>query len=263
MKYCHPAIAIVVAMWPALSAGQQTVVDREHKRDKGIKKITEVRFEYVDGQRTKTGAKWGYHQYDQRGNHIVNGRYSAGGGTEQGHPMYLRVYDDQNRPIKRIWYCNRTKDNPAGSICLVFKNYKLDQHGNVKEENGYDPDGRFFARVTFERDREGRPLQRTDHVENDPSAQKRHVYKYDDAAGKIETSIFGHAGTLIEKTVTVNKYDNRGNISETRHYDADGKFKGRSAHRFDEAGLKIETVTFDQNDQPVLMKRFDYEFHDR
>jgi len=237
---------------------QQTVQQREDIKSRKISKITEWRYEYIDGNLSPQGVKWGYKEYDLNGNQIVTGRFSSDG---QGYPMYLRIYDKSNRPVKRIWYCKRTQKNPAGEECLLFRNYKLDKYGNVIEENGYNIQGQFVARVTFRRDNHGHPIERKDYIADDSAETKTYHYGYNSKGDAIEVLTFDYKGELISKTATAYQYDKQGRRSESASYDGLGNFVGKSKFKYDKQGNKIEVINYDGSDEPVRVKEYKYEFY--
>ncbi len=235
------------------SLAQQTVADRERIRQQKIKKVTELRYLYKNGSYASQGKPWGYLEYDTRGNQIVNGRYNRRG---QEYAMYLRLYDQDNRPVKRMYYTNSNADNPKGDVSLVFENYRLDEHGNVTEENGYDTSGNHIVRVSFKRDEDGRPLEREEFFPDDKSKCKTYSYKYRE---QTEVSVFDLDGRLISKTIISYKHKD-GELVEEKHDDINGSQIRRLTHQYRDS-RRIETIVFGADDNPVHKKRFVYEFY--
>ena len=151
------AVGFMVASATLTAMAQQTVTEREDANKRKIRRIAETRHAFVDGNAKAKRRPWGYREYDRRGNLIVTGRFTSDG---RDSPMYVREYDAEDRPVKRTWFCDRTDEHPQGRPCLVFRDYRFDQYGNVAEERGYEPDGKFVAKVIFTRDSAGRPLER-------------------------------------------------------------------------------------------------------
>ena len=238
---------------------QQTIQERDDIRARKIRRVTEWRQLYGQGQIDAKGSQWGYREYDRRGNLVVTGRLATG---EVVSPMYVREYDAADRPVKRTWYCDRTEEQPAGKPCLIFRGYRLDQHGNVVEENGYDLDGNFVARVSFKRDAAGRPLEREDSFGDGSPRNRSYRYRYNERGDATETRTFDGEGKLTELRHTDYEYDEQGRAVEWTTTDAAGKTVSRGQHGYDRSGNRVESVDLDATGQPIRQRRFTYEFWD-
>jgi hypothetical protein len=69
---------------------QQTVAEREAIAALQIRRVTETRYAYINGERSPQGTKWGYIEYDRRGNQLVTGRFTKSGlDSPRGSPSGL------------------------------------------------------------------------------------------------------------------------------------------------------------------------------
>ncbi len=237
---------------------QQTVAERDDVRARKIRRMTEWRHPYRAGQVDPEGSRSAYFEYDRRGNLVVTGRFA--GGVDS--PMYVREYDAADKPVKRTFYCDRTDERPDGRPCLVFRGYRLDEHGNVAEENGYELDGTFVVRVTFKRDAAGRPLERWGFFGEGSPKNRSYRYLYNEQGDATETRTLDADGKLIEARHTDYRYDEQGRAIEWTTTTADGGAVGGGRSRYDQSGNRIESVDFDAAGQPVRQRRFTYEFWD-
>ena len=160
----------------------------------------------------------------------------------------------------RIWFVERTDKQPLGKPRLVFRDYRFDQHGNVSEENGYELDGTFVARVTFRRDSTGRPLQRQDYFGEHSPKNRSYRYKYNEHGDAVETLTLGPDGDVLETRRTDYTYDTKGRLVGWRTTDEKGQVVGGGRHTYDESNNRIETVDVNAQGQPVRLRRFVYKF---
>ena len=251
------AATITMVASATLSAmAQQTVINREDTRKRKIRRITETRHSFVDGHAAEKGRPWSFREYDRRGNQIITGRIMSDG---RDSSMYVREYDAEDRPVKRTWYCERTDEHPRGKPCLVFRDYRFDQYGNVSEEVGYELDGTFKAKVIFKRDSAGRPLAREDFFGKNLPKNRRYRYTYNEQGDAVETLTFDGNGILIVTRRTQYMYDEKGRIATWKTTDDKGKVVDNGRHRYDDQGNRIETLEFGAA-QPARLRKFTYDY---
>jgi hypothetical protein len=238
---------------------QQTVAEREAIAARQIRRVTETRYAYINGERSPQGTKWGYIEYDRRGNQLVTGRFTKSG---LDSPMYVREYDDENRPVKRTFYAERTDANPTGKPILVFQNYRLDEHKNVAEENGYTLDGSFVVRVSIRRDATGRPLERKDDFGENSPKNRFYRYRYNANGDAIEVRTMDATRKTLDVRRTRYAYDGKGRIMQWWAYDENGTPIGGGRHRYDADGNRIETLDQTAEGKPKRSRQFTYQFWD-
>ena len=251
------ALVAMMTIGSMTATAQQTVAEREKIRERRIHRVTEWRYAYANSRPATQGRPWAYHEYDRRGNLTVTGRFTS---DSRDSPMYVREYDSENRPVKRSWFCERTDEKPLGKPCLVFRDYRLDQHGNVVEENGYELDGTFVVRVTFRRNSAGQPLKRHEYFGEHSPKNRSYRYTYNEQGDAVETVTLDADGKSLEVRRTHYTYDRKGRLVKWHVTDEKGKAVGGSRHAYDEHGNRIETVDINAQGQPVRIRRFVYEF---
>ena len=173
------------------------------------------------------------------------------------------------------------KYHPDGSLEQAYE-YKYDEKGRLTEENLLYEENEIAERKTFENDENGRIIKEFRHYEDGTADTV--FYKYDEQNNIIE-KIFVDSdnqieskqsyeysnGKLVKKEVfegekelvllNLFSFDEKGNETESTTWDADENKKRKYVNEFDEKGLKIKTLVY--NDAGQLIAKNLYSYNDK
>jgi YD repeat-containing protein len=134
-----------------------------------------------------------------------------------------------SRGNKTDWHLSSTWTVPQG----WFKTWKYDDQDNVIETEEDYVKSRFEHRYT---------LNDKGKVIEDTYPGGKRTFKYDAAGRVAESAYFKQDGGLFEKTT--HTYE-KGEVAETRAYDAGGHLSSRTVETYDEAGHDAKYERYD------------------
>lgn len=156
--------------------------------------ITETMWYGQDGKYQKWICK-----YDNKGNKIEKIGY-LGGELVDIKWEYYYTFNGKGNKIEETGYVIFSYSE---ALLVYKKNY--DENGNKIEENHFKPDGGLFSKQSV---------------------------KYDNKSNPVEINIY-YSDDLEGTGITINKYDDKNNLIESREFNADGSLKKKETFRYD------------------------------
>lgn len=193
--------------------------------------------------------------YDRIGNVIETektmGRKSS---PEKGKTIYERSTDGKSITRKTF--------GQDGS--LLLKGLHLyDEKGNRVEDRNYDKEGNLLFKLVHVYDGDGNLVETKSYL-RDGSLKSKSVSVYDSNGNMISMSSFtgctSQQGCKLEYKA-VNKYDAKGNLSETMTYKADGMLDERRVYTHNANGQEQEKTVYNADGSILEKETYAYE-HD-
>lgn len=203
---------------------------------------------------TPNGARaFRYFSYDQYG-HQVGAAYYRNDDSLSYSP--LREFDTfGNQTIEQEYYAN---------VLVKSMKKKFDTLNRLAQQDEYDPDGQFVARLTFTYDGASREIERRYSVPIDGELVyvASAISIYDSTGNQIRYEFRGRDGEYVDNAagiaLIVWERDHHGDILEIRYYDQDGEPVVLSDHGhsivkyFYREGGEVETIQYLSADRRVL-----------
>ena len=186
-----------------------------------------------------------YRHFNEQGK-IVQRTLSQGGDTAY---IYFFEYNDKSDIIVEDQFDVTNEDVKL----LTKKIFKYDDDGNLSEERVYDGNGEDLL-VKIEYNYDGnRNLTEIEYY-YPPSGDFTSIKgKFDESGNLIESRYYDKDGELNGKY----KYDKDGNLSEERNYDQDGELSSKTKYKYDNKGNMSSKIFISDYESKVTYK---YEF---
>lgn len=204
--------------------------------------------------------------FDPRGNVLeVSEWEEAGGALTSPSTLKLRYeYDSSGHLLKRFTY----KKDGTVSITAI---YSYDEKGNRARELFHDEEGRQTSLGLYTWDatgklREFRTYGRNGHLFPDGDLGSRWTWEYDDKGRQTEIHQYrgdGHKTDGFLFKIIVNKFNEIGQIVESKALKGDSSLDRRYVYRFDKAGQKVEELTYTPEGKLSFRTTETYEYDDR
>lgn len=144
--------------------------------------------------------------------------------------------------------------------------YVCDAANRLAEIKILGRDGSLLQRTTYAYDDKGREVETAEFLA-DGTLERREKYAVDGKGNRLETvsTEWVHPEHFSPKRFDVyvttrqtNKYDDRGNVVEERHFKPDGSLYGTWVSSYDRAGRLIKVVRTDEQGRPEDLNTYTY-----
>lgn len=221
----------------------EVLPEKKESTNKGIKLITQNTFEFLGNGKDSLTSKI-ISKYNKDGYISENLTYLPNGSLKLSY-IYSYI---------QVGYISELNSKPNYAFSPNKWTYKYDSNGNEIEMVAFNGDGSISYKSTSKYDNEGKMIERS-WLSSDSNSKQ--ICTYDKNGNLIEMNEYYDGSTLSSLTTTF-KYDNRGNITDTKRFNTIDSFYEYWTFEFDEKGNQISQTSYNLDGTIQSVFSFNY-----